>query len=90
MTLDENLGDLERHRSEFEARTAFAYTVLEPADDAVIGCVYINPGSTATDDAVVRTWVRASHAELDTELRETVVAWLERDWPFSSVTCPAE
>jgi hypothetical protein len=31
MPLQQNLADLEAHRAEFEARTAFAYTVLDPA-----------------------------------------------------------
>jgi RimJ/RimL family protein N-acetyltransferase len=90
MTLAENLRDLERHRDEFEQRAAFAYTVLDPDDDAVIGCVYVDPDPAQERAALVRSWVRATHAELDRELRATVVAWLERDWPFASVSCPAE
>ena len=30
MTSAENLADLEAHRTDFDARTAFAYTVLDP------------------------------------------------------------
>ena len=90
MTLAENLRDLERHRNQFEERTAFAYTVLDPDNAAVIGCVYVDPDPTGASDALVRTWVRANRAELDGELRETAVAWLERRWPFSSVSCAAE
>jgi RimJ/RimL family protein N-acetyltransferase len=81
MSLEDNLGDLERHRAEFEAREAFAYSVLDRDTDDVIGCVYVNPAPSAAD-AVVRTWVRASHAPLDERLRAEVVEWLERDWPL--------
>ena len=54
MTLDENRRDLERHASDFVDRTGFTYTVLAPADDTVIGCVYIYPGNDADHDASVR------------------------------------
>ena len=90
MTLAQNLRDLERHHDEFVRRAAFAYTVLDPNDDSVIGCVYVEPDPTRIGAALVRSWVRASRAELDEELRESVVSWLEREWPFTSVSCPAE
>jgi hypothetical protein len=81
MTLEENLRDLERHRTEFDERSAFAYSVLDPETDDVIGCVYVDPAPSG-EGAVVRTWVRVSHAPLDERLRAEVVAWLERDWPL--------
>ncbi len=33
MSSDENLADLERHARDFEARTGFTYTVLDPSDE---------------------------------------------------------
>src|SRR5690348_1322212 len=36
---EQNLGDLQRHADEFERRVAFAYSVLRPDSDDVIGCV---------------------------------------------------
>jgi RimJ/RimL family protein N-acetyltransferase len=81
MSLDDNLRDLEQHSAEFDQRVAFAYSVLDPQTDDVIGCVYVNPAKSG-DGAVVRTWVRASHAHLDEPLRESVLAWLEHDWPL--------
>ncbi len=89
MSLAENLNDLERHHAEFEERTAFAYSVLDPETDDVIGCVYVDP-APAGEGAVVRTWVRASRVELDVPLRAAVVVWLERDWPLASVSTPPE
>ena len=44
MSAEANLADLERHADEFERRVAFAYTVLRPESDDVIGCLYLNPG----------------------------------------------
>ena len=90
MSLEENAADLERHRAEFEARDAFAYTVLDPRSDDVVGCVYVDPDPSGASDVVVRTWVRTSRTELDAPLRNAVVSWLERDWPFDSVTSPPE
>jgi len=59
MSLDENLGDLERHAADFTARTGFTYTVLSPTDRDVIGCVYIYPSKEGAHDASVRSWVRS-------------------------------
>lgn len=84
MTLEQNLADLERHTRDFAARTGFTYTVLDPDDD-VVGCVYVYPARGDEHDAHVRSWVRASRAELDSSLREMIAAWLERDWPFERV-----
>ena len=81
MSLEENLGDLERHARDFAERTGFTYTVLDAGDD-VVGCTYIYPSRDGVHDAHVQSWVRATHAELDLPLREAVAAWLARDWPF--------
>jgi hypothetical protein len=84
LPIEENLADLVRHADEFQKRLAFAYTVLQPDADEVIGCVYFDPTDTAgTVD--VRSWVRADVAELDGVLRTTVRDWLAASWPFDSV-----
>ncbi len=94
MTLEENLADLEAHVLDFEQRSGFTYTVLDPGDRDVIGCVYIYPvrgadrgaGADATaSDVSVRSWVRADRAALDERLRRAVRDWLGREWPFPSV-----
>jgi hypothetical protein len=81
---EQNLGDLEAHADEFERRVAFAYTVLDPASDDVIGCVYIDPGDR-DGSASVRSWVRADVADLDAPLREVVREWLTESWPFDNI-----
>jgi hypothetical protein len=85
MTLEENRGDLERHARDFAARAGFTYTVLDPSDRGVIGCVYIYPEKTGGDDAVVQSWVRATHADRDAALRELVSGWLAEVWPFERI-----
>ena len=62
---DDNLRDLQSHAEDFENRTGFTYTVLDPASGDVIGCVYIYPDKSGQHDVRVRSWVRASRAELD-------------------------
>jgi len=85
MSLDENRADLERHARDFAERTGFTYTVLDPSDRDVIGCLYIYPDKKGDDDAVVTSWVRATRAELDAPLRELVSRWLAEAWPFERV-----
>jgi hypothetical protein len=86
MTLDENRADLERHARDFAARTGFTYTVLDPSDRDVIGCVYIYPDRDGAADADVTSWVRATHADSDPALRKLVSAWLDEAWPFERIS----
>jgi hypothetical protein len=84
MTLQENRADLEGHQRDFADRTGFTYTVLDPVDGDVIGCLYIYP----LDDgpgARVRSWVRADRAALDAPLADAVAGWLRTVWPFAHV-----
>lgn len=82
MTLDQNRSDLDAHARDFAARTGFTYTVLAQGGDDVMGCVYIYPGRGAAE---VRSWVRASDAELDAPLHAAVSRWLAERWPFERV-----
>lgn len=82
MSLDENLADLTRHAADFEARDGFTFTVLDPADGEVIGCVYVYPTKSPDHDVQVQSWVRADVAELDRPLAQAVADWLAADWPW--------
>ena len=83
MSLDANLADLRRHAVDFAARRGFTFTVLDPADGDVIGCVYLYPMTWADYDVSVQSWVRADHAELDTPLADAVAGWILEAWPWS-------
>src|SRR4051812_30178854 len=85
MSSEENRADLQRHADDFRNRAGFTYTVLEPASRDVIGCVYIYPLRDGDYDARALSWVRASHAQLDTALWRVVSEWLASDWPFGRV-----
>jgi hypothetical protein len=82
---EDNLRDLERHARDFESRTGFTYTVLDPATSGVLGCVYVYPDKSGQCDASVLSWVRASRAELDVPLWRAVTDWLAAEWPFERV-----
>jgi hypothetical protein len=82
MTLEENLEDLVRHAKDFEERKGFTYSILE--GDDVVGCIYIYPSRLPGHDAGISSWVRASHAALDTTVREELASWIDEAWPFST------
>ena len=84
-SIDDNLRDLRRHADDFERRRGFTYTVLDAATGDVVGCVYIYPDSSGPRRAEVKSWVRASRAELDVPLWRAVSDWLGDAWPFEFV-----
>lgn len=88
-SLADNLRDLNGHADDFANRQGFTYTVLDPVTSDVVGCVYIYPEAGSPGRAKVRSWVRASRAELDVPLWQAVSAWLEAEWPFPGVTYAA-
>ena len=88
MTLEFNIGDLERHEAEFHSRQAFAYTVLSPAKDRCVGCVYFYASSLPEYDCEVYLWVRESETDLDGHLYMTIRNWLKTDWPFKKPAFP--
>ncbi|HEX4688412.1 MAG TPA: hypothetical protein VH228_16655 [Nocardioides sp.] len=85
MTLEENLGDLRRHADDFAGRTGFTFTVLDPTENDVVGCVYVYPTASEDWDVSVRSWVRADRADLDGPLADAVAHWLATDWPWARV-----
>jgi hypothetical protein len=85
MTAADNLGDLQRHRRDFHDRRGFTYTVLDDSG-AVAGCLYIYPNRKTGTDAEVSSWLRADHAERETEFRAAVQRWIAEDWPFRTWT----
>jgi hypothetical protein len=85
LTLERNLADLLRHADDFTRRTGFTFTVLDPSDHDVIGCVYLYPSKNEDWDVTVQSWVRADRAELDVPLADAVARWLATDWPWERV-----
>ena len=90
LTLEQNLIDLGWHQKEFQRRRSFTYTVLEPDESRVLGCVYIYPSSKPGFDAEVYLWARQNQlsAGLEADLEDQVVSWLEAEWPFRNIALP--
>ena len=57
MTVEDNAKDLVRHAREFEAREAYAYTVLAPDGSECLGCLYMNPAEDDPRTVLVAYWV---------------------------------
>ena len=85
MTLEENLSDLRRHADDFTRAAGYTFTVLDPSDHEVIGCVYLYPSGSDDWDVTVRSWVRADRSGLDVPLADAVAMWLATDWPWERV-----
>jgi len=86
-TVEDNRKDLGRHEREFDAREAYAYTVLAPDRAACVGCVYLSPVEGDPRAVELSYWVTAAgvKAGLDEHLFAAVLAWLEQSWPFDTV-----
>jgi hypothetical protein len=90
LTLEQNLIDLGWHQKEFQTRRSFAYTVVQPDESRVLGCVYIEPTRKRGYDAEVYLWARQSELPtgLEERLHTAVQQWVASVWPFSSVAYP--
>ena len=82
MTPEANLADLRRHAADFGAGLGFTFTVLDPDDRDVIGCVYLYPPDDDRHDVSIQTWVRADRSHLDATLADAVSVWVASDWPW--------
>lgn len=86
MSLEENLSDCTSHLARSNSGNDFAYTVLLPDRDEVVGCVYFTPTHPPRRGAVaVGSWVTAEHSDLDRPLHAAVSRWLAESWPWSVV-----
>jgi hypothetical protein len=85
LSLDENLADLRGHADDFARNAGYTFTVLDPGDDDIIGCVYLYPSASEEFDVRVQSWVRADRSSLDVPLADAVAGWLAADWPWERV-----
>ncbi len=90
LTLEQDLIDLGRHQKEFQVRSSFAYTVMNPTETQCLGCVYILKPTKAGFDAEVYMWLRKSEFDrgADPYFYETVKHWISERWPFEKVAYP--
>jgi hypothetical protein len=90
LTLEQNLIDLGWHQKEFQTRRSFAYTVVDPAESRVLGCVYVEPTRKRGHDAEVYLWARQSELAggLEDRLHAAIRAWIADAWPFQAAAFP--
>ncbi len=90
MTIEENLIDLKWHEEEFNNRSSFSYTLLNPDESECIGCVYIFPWPSKQYDSSVFYWVIDSYKKkgFEKELDAYLRSWLDKDWPFNLTAFP--
>ena len=81
--LAENRNDLQKHEAEFNARVAFAFTIIVPDESKILGCLYIYPNQTEYAMCVI--WLRDSALHLSTVILPDVRAWVAGAWQFSTV-----
>jgi hypothetical protein len=100
-TLEANRADLQRHDDEFRNNVAYAYTVLNPQESRVEGCVYLNPlrqflgwvdapeaitTQVAAGEAHMGFWIRGDRLGDEDLLLGDILDWLDTHWQFSHVT----
>ena len=90
LTLEENLVDLGWHQREFTLGHSFAYTVLSPKSNEIIGCCYIYPSADPQYEVEVFYWIKENllGEGLEPELGITIKDWLKVSWPFKKFNFP--
>jgi hypothetical protein len=85
MTYQQDRADLARHETEIAAHESFNYALLDDAETALLGCVYVDPPEKAGADAEISWWV--VDGKLGTSLQHALDAlipqWIADAWPFS-------
>ena len=84
MTVEEDRADLARHEREIEAHESFNYALLDTAETALFGCVYLDPPRKRGSDAEISWWVVDERVGsiLETALDVVVPRWVAGVWPF--------
>jgi hypothetical protein len=84
MTREQDRADLARHESEIEAHRSFNYALLDGAETALLGCVYVDPPEKAGADAEISWWVvdGCVGSDLERAVELLVPRWIAADWPF--------
>ncbi|MFD8703050.1 N-acetyltransferase [Kitasatospora sp. NPDC059648] len=84
MTAEANRVDLARHEREIAAHESFNYVLLDRAETAVRGCVYIDPPERAGADGEISWWVvdELVGSEVEQALDALVPRWIAEEWPF--------
>ncbi|WP_460775750.1 GNAT family N-acetyltransferase [Microbacterium sp. GXF7504] len=87
MTHEQDREDLQYHEDEMASRSSYNYAFFDEHEQALLGCVYIDPTEADDADAVVSWWAVDGlvGTPVAAALDAFVPAWLERDWPFPRI-----
>jgi RimJ/RimL family protein N-acetyltransferase len=87
LSYEDDRVDLARHEAEIAARESFNYAVLDPGEQNLLGCVYVDPVHEPGIDAEVSWWVvdEAVGSDLEAALNQRIPEWVTGSWPFSNV-----
>jgi hypothetical protein len=85
MTYQQDVEDLARHEAEIAAHQSFNYALLDDAEAALLGCVYIDPPEKQGADAEISWWVVDAQAGtgLERAMDALVPQWIAAAWPFT-------
>ena len=85
MTVEQDREDLTRHEAEIESHESFNYAVFDATEEALLGCVYVDPPERAGADAEISWWVVDDQAgtSLQAALDTLVPRWIAAAWPFT-------
>lgn len=89
LSFEDDLIDLAWHQREFDHKSSFAYTVMNPDETECLGCLYFysagfRKAAPEGSDVDVSFWVTQKGYEqgLYEELYKAIKEWLAKDWPF--------
>jgi len=89
LSFEDDMIDLAWHQREFENRSSFAYTIMNPNESKCLGCFYLYPvgyrgEAPENSDVDVSFWVtqKAYDDGLYRQLYKTLKVWLAKQWPF--------
>lgn len=95
LTIENDLIDLAWHQREFEAKSSFAFTVMNKEETECMGCIYFYPPRAGMSDArsdesaevSISWWLTQNTYDKGVydKFCWDVKNWVEKDWPFRKV-----
>jgi hypothetical protein len=84
MTFEQDRDDLDRHAREIDSHESFNYAIFDADEQALLGCVYVDPPEFDGADAEICWWVVDAMVGSDLEgvLEVAVPVWIANEWPL--------
>ena len=90
MTEEQDREDLAHHEREIAEHASFNYALLNDAETALFGCVYLDPPQRSGRDAEISWWVvdELAGGPVHRALDEFVPGWIASAWPLRTPYYP--